>query len=128
MDNLYFKSKLLPYDESLAHNLILNTNQIEYYIWLEIPSEITLSCVLVEVYDITLNKEVAKCRVPYHQYIKREDRKPWLQIGTDMFDLSPGQHMYRFQFVNTSTDDIISLYFTYTIQTDTPNKPYIYNK
>ena len=43
-------------------------------------------------------------------------------------NLKSGKHTYRLMFVERYTDTDFSLYFSYIIQDDSPEKPYVYMK
>lgn len=57
----------------------------------------------------------------------KQDRN-WIDIDTSNLNISPGYHLYRLSLINTSTQDIIYLYFAYTIQDSNPDKSYVYMK
>ena len=52
--------------------------------------------------------------------------RPWVDIPVDCLNLDIGLHTYTLEFINTITGDTFYQYFNYTIQSDNPNKPYIY--
>ena len=62
----------------------------------------------------------------YYDFIQRNCRRPWIRIDSCILDTSIGQHTYRFQFINRETDDVYSLYLSYIIQDDNPDRPYVY--
>jgi hypothetical protein len=54
--------------------------------------------------------------------------RAWIDVPVTSLDLSTGYHLYTVQLVNIHTNDIANLYFSYTIQNDEPEKPYLYLK
>lgn len=54
--------------------------------------------------------------------------RAWIDVPVTSLDLSIGYHLYTVQLVNIHTNDIANLYFSYTIQNDEPEKPYLYLK
>ena len=63
---------------------------------------------------------------------KEEDNiclhRAWIDIPVTSLDLGIGYHLYTVQLVNIHTNDIANLYFSYTIQNNEPEKPYLYLK
>lgn len=117
---------LYPYNEALTHTIIISFRQLNDYIWIELPHNISKYLSL---------DAIAECRedgksifVDFKDFLEREDDKPWLKVKSDMFNIQPGYHMYKFTFSESRIDSEISLYLTYQIQTDDPNKSYIYMK
>ena len=54
--------------------------------------------------------------------------RAWIDVPVTSLDLNIGYHLYTVQLVNIHTNDIANLYFSYTIQNDEPEKPYLYLK
>lgn len=75
---------------------------------------------LYNIYNVDTCDEISK-------YFHREETMhPWVDIAVDLLDLSIGLHTYKIEFVNSITGDVYYQYFSYTIQDDSPDKPYIY--
>lgn len=119
--------KLFPYETALINSRVLNLNQIEYFLWLELPHS---KARFLSLYNISeLKSSTESVSVDYIGKITRECKKPWLKATTSLFNMNPGYHIYKFSFVDTRIDDIVCLYLTYHIQTDNPDKSsYVYMK
>lgn len=52
----------------------------------------------------------------------------WIDVNPGHLDMTPGTHIYGITLVHTTCTEICRLYFTYIIQDDNPEKPYIYMK
>lgn len=117
--------KLHPYNEASAHSVVLNVNQLEYYTWIELPHHIGKFLNLYSVQEFNTPK--GPVSVEFAEKVTRDCLRPWLKVETSLFNTECGFHMYKFQFVDTRTSDVISLYFAYNLQNDNPNKTdYIY--
>lgn len=57
---------------------------------------------------------------------KSELDRPWIDIDTDLLDKSVGLHTYIIRFESKLTGDLTFQQFSYIIQNDNPEKPYIY--
>lgn len=117
--------KLHPYSEASAHSVVLNVNQLEYYTWIELPHDIGKFLNLYSVQEFNTPK--GPVSVEFAEKITRDCLRPWLKVETSFFNTECGFHMYKFQFVDTRTSDMLSLYFAYNLQNDNPDKTdYIY--
>ncbi len=96
--------------------------EIEYFLYIHIPHELRLEYAVFQIDEVSPTAQ--KCDLM--SYIHQECGKPWIRIPSSYLDLSVGLHVYRLSFVNKYTDDVISIYFSYILQTDDPAKPYIY--
>ena len=119
--------KLHRYDEASINSVVLNVNQLEYFTYLEIPHDIAKFLSLYCVQEFNTPK--GPIELDYSDKITRECLRPWLKIETSIFNTECGFHMYKFQFVDTRTTDVVSLYFAYNLQNSNPDKTsYIYMK
>ena len=104
---------------------VLNKQTLNAFVYIEIPAYIAQDCVLYEVSEIC-PEFVA---IPnYGEFISIHSDKnyPWLDVNSDYLNQSIGMHVYELGYVNTDTDVTFSLYFSYIMQDNDPNKPYIY--
>ena len=119
--------KLHPYETAIVNSRVLNMNQIEYFLWLELPHNKARFLALYEVHELKSGAEAVA--VDYTDKMTRDCKKPWIKAESSLFNLNPGYHIYKFSFVDTRIDDIVYLYLTYHIQTDNPDKSsYVYMK
>jgi hypothetical protein len=120
------KFLLYPYSEYAAHTKVININDLNYDIWLKIPEDVNRYYTLFDV-DADIDKLVEpNTKSNILENIQKELGKPWLRINSTTLNKKPGQHIYKFSFINTENDDILFLYFSYILQHDNPDKPYIY--
>ena len=53
---------------------------------------------------------------------------PWIDIMSSNLNCSSGMHTYRLTFLDSQNSDVLYMYFSYIIQDDNPDTPYIYMK
>ena len=116
------KLNACTYAQIPCNTPVINKNTLEYYIWIGLPKSISSHIEIFEIYELLPTNE----EVDWVRFIIRENCRPWLKIESAFLDTSVGQHLYKLSFVDTMTNDIISLYISYIIQDDNPDKPYIY--
>lgn len=117
---------LYSYADAHANARTFNLRQIEQFFWFQIPEDTYQSSVLYQVDDAT-ESQLIEISAP-ERFIVRDGHEVWMRVDTSMFSSSIGFHLYKFSFVDTSSDYITPLYFAYTIQDDNPDKPYVYMK
>lgn len=113
---------LYSHSEFRQYTRIINVDDLEYFIWLKIPTDISNRCELFQIDEILPTKQ----EFDHTIFTKRECGKPWIRVITEMLNKSIGQHIYKFSFIDRNTDEIETLYFSYIIHNDNPDKPYIY--
>ena len=110
------------YNRINLNTYVINKNAIEYETWIKIPPEFGKECILYEVKEIVPNVK----EFDFLNVIEHVCCKPWLKAISSHLNLDPGQHVYKLSFINKFSNDTNSLYVSYIIQDDTPDKPYIY--
>lgn len=108
-------------DQVSAFDQVFHKDELPYYGWIHLPTDIAKYLDLVEVKNVDTDKDV-----DFHLDWEREDIHPWYKLRLESLDLTLGTHMYRLKFDNTFLHDELDLYFRYTIQDDNPDKPYVY--
>ena len=112
------------YNQLPTYTPVFNLSTIEHFMWVHLPSICIERCgTLFEISEIVDGKSV---EVNIYSTITREGNKPWLRLLSSSLNLSTGQHIYKLSFIDKHTDDVFSLYISYIIQNDNPDKPYIY--
>lgn len=118
-----FQLNAVPYSELAANSEIFNTVQLTPMLCVRIPTEVFKDCKLLGVYntdrpdDKDLNI-LSSCIV--HKF------NPWVDIDTCALCQKIGYHVYAMIFESCVTRCRVQLYFGYTIQSDEPDKPYVY--
>lgn len=118
------KINACKYSELACNTPVINKNSLDSYIWIRVPSEISREFVLFQVDELVPEFKEFK----FLNVIEQQCSKPWFKADINEMNLDSGQHVYKMSFVNRITNDTCSLYFSYIIQDDNPDKPYIYMK
>lgn len=105
---------------------IINKSISEYFLWIKLPACLVRDAELYQVGEV-LQKSTPKC-LDWQGFIVRDENHPWLRVAFGILNQSVGMHSYKLCFINKYTDDTFSLYFSYVMQDDEPDKPYLYMK
>lgn len=111
------------YNQLNRHTQVFNINSIEYFMYIYLPPELVKNLQLFQVDKISPDK----FEIPIVGFIDK-DHSCWLKVKSEILSKSAGQHVYKLSFIDSCSRDIVPLYFSYIIQDDNPNKPYIYMK
>ena len=114
---------LRSYQEAILNRTTFNINQMKGHIWLEIPKALSKYLTLVSAAEIGA-KETP---VP-QESLTREEKYPWIEFPVSVINEAPGFHMYELVFSVDDQNEQQVLYFCYSIQTDRPDKSYVYMK
>lgn len=114
---------LRPYQEAILNRTTFNNNQMKGHIWLEIPKALAKYLTLVSAAEIGETETL----VPQESLI-REAKYPWIECPISVINEAPGFHMYQLTFSVDNRNEEQVLYFCYSIQTDSPDKSYVYMK
>ena len=114
---------LLPYQEAIMNRVTFNINQMKGHIWLEIPKALSKYLTLVSVAEIG----ATETPVPPGG-VTRQEKYPWIEFPVSFINEAPGFHMYELVFSVDDRSEQQVLYFCYSIQTDRPEKSYVYMK
>ena len=101
---------------------VINKNSVPYYMIVELPFFTQCKLRFVGMYEDT--SEGLK-EVPL-SLLKINSCHPYINIVSDGLNTEVGQHDYIIKHVDSFTGDVVPLHFSYIIQDDNPNKPYIY--
>lgn len=104
---------------------VLDKSDVPFYLYLKIPSGLSENNVLIDILDETSGQSK---QIDFLDFVSRDCFRPWIRIESRILDLSHGQHVYRFQFINRRTDDIFNLYCSYIINDTNAEKPFVYMK
>lgn len=116
------KLEACVYDDLPSNTAVLNADTLEYVTWIHLPEALSKYIELFQIDELLPYSG----EVSWLQYVQRDSCRPWISIKSDFLNMSIGQHIYKLGFINKHTNDIISLYISYILQSDHPSKPYIY--
>ena len=105
------------------HTKIYNSKDFSDIVCIKFPPEMPRDMVLSEIYDL-----YASADIDYNDKVSRDEFKPWIDIDSSILDKTAGQHVYRLTFVKENCKLKATCWFSYIIQDNNPEKPYIYMK
>lgn len=102
---------------------VINPLEIDYCIWVMLPSA-----------HSSLNKKLQSIKCVDDDStidilsIQRFNYNSHIRIPSELINQSVGKHTYKITMLNEINNEFESYYFSYIIQTDNLDKPYIYMK
>ena len=117
-----FKLYAVPHKEVALHSPVFSLPEVEYFLYVRVPASITRTYELYQVSEIRDTAEVL-CDKDLWEH---DPCRIWYRFRTEKLNLNAGFHMYRLSFVDVFHNDTCSLYISYTLQTNNPDKPYDY--
>ena len=107
------------HDKLSSNTRVINDDRFGHCLYVKLPSDILHNFSIYEITEVDTDDYLdirfnTKCD------------KPWLEIDKTYLNTNPGYHSYQIGLVNKLTDDTATLYFGYIIQSNNPDKPYIY--
>ncbi len=107
----------------LAKNVkVFNTNSIEYHLWIYLNPEDVRDAYFIEAKEIGPNADNSRI---FADTFQRESQC-WIRVNRGYLGNKPGKHIIQLMFVDRYTDTDFSLYVSYYLQNDNPDKPYVY--
>lgn len=104
-------------------NKVFNLHELDNYLYVYIQPDRTRSCILQDLREVNF-EESSGSESQYN--IVEIVSASWIRIHYSKLDLTTGMHVYKLSFNDPVFDEMLNLYFSYTIQNDSPDKPYIY--
>ena len=111
------------YSELAKHTPIWNSAEVVSTVCVSLPAWWCPHWRLFEI--VSCIPDISE-PLTYDNFVSCTGCHPWIDITADWLDLAPGQHIYRMGFVDCTTNIVRYGFFSYIIQDDTPDKPYIY--
>lgn len=105
----------------VKNTIILNKDQLEDIMHVYISPEIARDFKMFEIHELT-DSGLVELDIPENVKMMRN----WVDINMSALNQKSGQHSYRISLFNKSANTVVSLYFSYIIQDDNPDKPYVY--
>ena len=126
MNNLEPKSLIAAsYEDMPKNNKVFNLAELDYFLYVKLEPPLSSAWYLYRIEE--KQKDGTLHRMHFPDTVRKES-PTWLKFTTDFINKEIGLHIYKITFVDTVTDVVTSLWFSYTIQNDNPDKPYVYMK
>ena len=110
------------YKDLPKYSKVFNTNAVEYHLWIQLNPEDIRDCYFIGAQEIGPNADNSKI---FSDTFTRES-ECWIRVNRGWLNNKVGKHTIKLSFVNRWTDTDFSLYVSYYIQDDNPEKPYVY--
>ena len=117
-----FNLPAVPHKDAASGNRIFSTAEIDYFLFVRVPQDFGRHYELYQVDEVADTIEKLCCKGLW----EHDRGRPWYRFKSENLNMDPGYHMYRLSFVNYSTNDTSQLYISYIIQSNNPEKPYMY--
>ena len=112
------------YDDLAKYSKIFNSKAVEYHLWIYLNPEDVRTAYFYGAEEIGPN---ANNSTIFPDTFIRES-ECWIRVNREWISNSVGKHIIKLMFVDRFTDTDFSLYVSYYIQNDNPDKPYVYMK
>ena len=112
------------YAKLSANTPVINYKTLGYSVFIHLPQHVIKHNKIYHIHEI--HPKVTT--VDLHTDVKFDNCRPWIQFFSSKLNCSIGLHTYKIDLVNDATYDTSALYFSYIIQDDNPDKPYVYMK
>ena len=127
MSNLEPKTLVATkHDDMFRYRKVFNLTEIDYYLYVKLEPPLASIWYLYKVEEKMKDGSLVELQISSGEVVRQSPT--WLKFQTNFIDTSVGLHVYKFTFVHTITNVVATLWFSYTIQNDNPDKPYIYMK
>lgn len=124
MNNLEPKHLIAAsHDDIAKNNKVFNLSELDYFLYVQLEPPLSSKWYLYRVEEKL--KDGSLRGVIFPDTVRKES-PTWLKLTTTLINKEIGLHIYKLTFVDTETDVLTSLWFSYTIQNDNPDKPYVY--
>lgn len=116
----YLMCNAVPYSEIASNRPVINISQFVDNLNIRLPNVPALEH--HQLISIVNNADAQDTILSNPMTLNSR----WVDIPCKILDTSIGIHTYCLAIANSITQEIYRLYFTYLIQDDTPDTPYIY--
>ena len=100
---------------------IYNSKDFSEIVCVKLPPQMPRDMELSEIYNLETSKEL-----DFADFVERDEQRPWIDIQATILDTTAGQHVYRMTFQKPDCKLKATCWFSYIIQDNNPEKPYIY--
>ena len=105
------------------HTVIYNSKDFSEVVCVKLPPQMPRDMQLIEIYNLNSSEDL-----DFTDFVTRDENRPWIDIQSSILDTTAGQHTYRMTFAKEDVKLTATCWFSYIIQDNNPEKPYIYMK
>lgn len=107
---------------SLSSNTkVFNIQNFADTVCVKLPDDFPRDFELVGMYNLEFDKTI-----DFEDYVEQIKYKPWIDIKKNILSTEIGKHTYRLDFIKSGFSIGATCWFSYIIQDDHPETPYIY--
>lgn len=123
LNEYVFHLDAVLHEDLPSYTRIISKYDFRYYLWVKVSPAIAKYYSLYQLDEVSIHREYD---LNLLEICKHDLGSPWFRLNTKRLDTSVGQHVYRMQFVHKFDQHTTSLFFSYIVQTECVEKPYIY--
>lgn len=105
------------------HTDVFNISNFADVVCVKLPNDFPRDFELTGMYNLEDDKEL-----DYSDYVIFHKYRPWVDVSKSILNTDIGQHIYRLDFTHPDTYIGATCWFSYIIQDNHPDQPYIYMK
>lgn len=103
------------------YTVMYNKADFSEIVCVKLPDGLPRDLVLSEIYNLDAAEDI-----DFADKATRDENRPWIDIDSSILDTTTGQHTYRMTFQHLGDKLNSTCWFSYIIQDNNPEKPYIY--
>lgn len=110
------------YEDLPKYSKVFNSQAVEYHLWIELNPYDVRDAYFIGAEEIGPNAD--NSRIFPDTFVRTS--QCWIRVNRGYLGDRIGKHTIKLMFVDRFTDTDFSLYVSYYMQSDTPDKPYVY--
>lgn len=112
------------YKDLAKYSKVFNLSTLNYHLWIYLDPGTVRDAYFDKAEEIGVDAD--NSRIFPDTFVR--DNQCWIRVNMEYLNLKPGKHTLQLHFVERYTDTDFSLFVSYIIQDDDPEKPYVYMK
>lgn len=112
------------YEDLAKYSKVFNLSTLDYHLWIYLNPETVRQTYFNRAFEI--GPDADNSRIFPDTFVR--ESQCWIRVNMQYLNLKPGKHTIKLEFVERYDDTDFSLYISYIIQDDNPEKPYVYMK
>lgn len=113
-----------PYKDLSKHSKVFNIHALEYHLWIYLEPDTVREAVFLGAEEVGPNADNSRI---FPDTFERKS-ECWIRVNRGYLSDTIGKHTIKLMFVDRYTDTDFSLFVSYYMQNDNPEKPYVYMK
>ena len=110
------------YSDLAKYTKIFNLATLDYHLWIYLNPQDVRDAYFIKATETGPGAD----NVHIYPDTFVRDSQCWIRVNSGYLNNSIGKHILKLSFVDRYTDTDFSLYASYYIQNDNPDKPYVY--